>query len=159
MMARLSRGSVMLLVIVFGAIFLTLLLGLAGYILSLGRAQDYLYEKAEASAISEAGVSYYRWYLGQYPSDTAPLSPSTFTYTDVSGAAIGTYALSITPDTGCPGSTAYDLSSLGAPADAPSVHTTISLVYVPAGGTYARAPGCTALATTTSAQFLDWQEQ
>ena len=57
------RGSIMLLVIIFGGIFFTLLIALSGFVLSENHAQDVTQQHAVAFNIAEAGLDHYRWYL------------------------------------------------------------------------------------------------
>jgi hypothetical protein len=127
-----SKGSVTLLVLVFGGIFLAVLMALAGYVLSINGAEDSIYQHAEASSIAEGGLQQYEWYLSQNPDDVSTPDPATAYYTDVNGNQIGTYMLGIAPSTACGQTIAYTLTATGTPNDAPSISTTISTLYTPA---------------------------
>lgn len=148
----------MLLVLVFAGIFLAVLGALAGSALVTNRAQTFSYQQAEARTIAEAGINYYKWYLEQNPANTTQPEPSATIYTTLGGHTIGSYTLSIAPDTGCPGSGAFAISSVGSPSDAPSLHATVSMLYVPPSATYAFPPDCTATPSSDLPQFLNWRE-
>ncbi len=159
-MKNFSRGSVLILALVFGGIFFAVFTALAGYLLSIDRAQDFVYQKAEALSTAEAGLALERSHLENNPLDTSTPNPSTVSYQNIEGTTVGTYTIAVVPHTECGESTAFDLSSTGIPSDAPSISTTISLRYVEPSGTYSLAPDCVPLsASSTAPQFLDWQER
>lgn len=128
-----SRGSITLLVLVFGGIFFTLLFALAGFVLGQNRAQNLSRQKAEAFTIAEAGIDYYRWFLLHFPGNTTDGTggpgPYVTTYADPEGGTAGTYSLSITGNSSCGEVQSIDVSSTGVPADAPSVSATIHARY------------------------------
>ncbi|MEK7126405.1 MAG: hypothetical protein AAB835_02875, partial [Patescibacteria group bacterium] len=62
-----NKGSIMLLVIVFGGIFLAMLTAFSSFVLVENRAQDISRSRAEAFGIAEAGLDYYRWFLSHFP--------------------------------------------------------------------------------------------
>ncbi|HVW82339.1 MAG TPA: hypothetical protein VHC68_00060 [Candidatus Paceibacterota bacterium] len=121
-----SRGSITLLVLVFGAVFFVVLSALSGYVLAENRAEDQLRQKSEAFAIAEAGIEYYRWLLAHFPGDTAG---GTFSYADPEGGAAGSYTLAVAADTACGVTTALTVRSTGAPAEAPGIASTIVATY------------------------------
>jgi hypothetical protein len=126
------KGSVMLLVIVFGAIFLGVLTALASYTLTLNRSADATYQEDSAAAIAEAGLAHYELTLKQSPTTTSTPNPSTFSYTDISGLAVGSYALGIVPLTSCSQAVGYQITATGTPSAAPSVAIAASVRYMPA---------------------------
>ena len=127
------RGYLMLLAIVFGAVFVTVLGALSGFVLSENRFQTNATAASRATAIAEAGIEYYRWFLAHYPNDltngTGQPGPYTIPYMDPEGGETGTIELSITGNTSCETLTSIDISSTGVPAEDPSVSRTITTRY------------------------------
>lgn len=123
----------MLLAIVFGAVFVTVLGALSGFVLSENRFQTNATASARASAIAEAGIEYYRWFLAHYPNDlmngTGQPGPYTIPYMDPEGGEAGTIELSVTGNTSCETLTSIDISSTGTPAEDPTVSRTITTRY------------------------------
>ena len=95
----------MLLVIVFGGIFLAMLTAFSSFVLVENRAQDISRSRAEAFGIAEAGLDYYRWFLSHFPGDmtngTGQSGPYTIPYSDPEGGITGTYTLSIVGNNSC----------------------------------------------------------
>ncbi|HUY05311.1 MAG TPA: hypothetical protein VMV62_01165 [Candidatus Paceibacterota bacterium] len=127
------RGSIMLLVIVFGGIFFTLLVALSGFVLAQNRLQDVTLHRAEAFDIAEAGLEHYRWYLSHFPGDTQDgtghAGPYTTSYPDPQGGTAGTYTLSIVGNSACGVVQSIDVTSTGAPTDGPGTSSTIWARY------------------------------
>lgn len=127
------RGYLMLLAIVFGAVFVTVLGALSGFVLSENRFQTNATVSTRASAIAEAGIEYYRWFLSHYPNDltngTGLPGPYTIPYMDPEGGETGTIELSITGNTSCETLTSIDISSTGTPAEDETVSRTITTRY------------------------------
>lgn len=123
----------MLLVIVFGGVFFTILVALSGFVLAQNRAQDVSRGRAEAFSISEAGLDYYRWFLSHFPGDTTNgtggSGPYVSTYADPESGAAGTYSLSIVGNSACNTIQSIDVTSTGVPADVSSVSSTIWARY------------------------------
>ncbi len=59
----------MLLSIVFGAVFMTVLGGLSMYVLTENRLQRQNASSVAAFSLAEAGLEYYRWHLAHFPND------------------------------------------------------------------------------------------
>ena len=124
----------MLLVIIFGAIFFTLLVALSGFVLAQNRAQENTRKRTEAFTIAEAGLEYYRWFLSHFPGNTTDgtnhAGPYVTTYLDPeSDSALGTYSLSIVGNSSCGAVQSIDVTSTGVPSDAPGVSSTIVARY------------------------------
>ena len=85
------RGYLMLLAIVFGSVFLTVLGALTGFVLTQNRVQTNATASARATAIAEAGLEYYRWFLAHNPTDlqngTGLPGPYIIPYNDPEGGA------------------------------------------------------------------------
>jgi hypothetical protein len=123
----------MLLVIIFGGVFFTVLMGLSGFVLSQNRTQDLARERAEATSLAEAGINYYLWFLSHFPGDTTNgtghAGPYTLSYADPEGGVLGTYTLSVSGRTACGVVQSIDVTSVGKPSDAPGVSATITAHY------------------------------
>jgi hypothetical protein len=129
-----KRGSIMLLVLVFGSIFFIILAASIQFIIIENRLQNMLLGKAQSFAIAEAGINYYGWFLSQFPSDfqngTGQAGPYTTTYNDPqTGSALGTYTLDIVGSSACGATQAVHLVSTGVPATSPNIHSTIRATY------------------------------
>lgn len=125
----------MLLVIVFGAVFFTLLAALSGFVLVGNRAQDMTRGQAEALNIAEAGLDYYRWFLSHFPGNTqngtGHAGPYVTTFADPEYGTVGTYTLSIVGNTSCGVVQSMDVTSQGVPSDAPTVSATLVARFAP----------------------------
>lgn len=139
---RSEGGYLMLLSLVFGAIFLGLLGALSSFVILQNRLQDQKEAQSKAFGVAEAGLEYYRWFLAHYPGDTTngvSGGPSTFTlpYYDPEGAQIGSYTLAVSANTACGAVTSVNIESTGATLAMPQVKKTISAHYAePSVATY-----------------------
>jgi hypothetical protein len=133
MNSSLQRGTTTLLVIVFGAIFFTLLLALSGFVLAQNRLQDVTRDKIEAFTVAEAGLEYYRWFLSHFPGNTTNGTglpgPYVTTYADPESGVAGTYTLSVTSNSACGSVQSIDVTSVGVPDDAPTRKSTLYARY------------------------------
>ena len=123
----------MLLAIVFGSVFLTVLGSLSGYVLVENRFQSNVTSGARALAIAESGLEYYRWFLAHYPNDlengTGLPGPYTIPYQDPEGGQTGTIELAITGNSSCGTITSVDIKSTGRPAENMNVKRTLTARY------------------------------
>lgn len=131
----------MLLALVFGAVFLTVLGGLSMYVLSENRLQSQNASSVEAFSLAEAGLEYYRWHLAHYPNDiqngTGVPGPYVLSYDDPEGGSAGTITLSINGNASCGQTTSIDIQSTGVAEGAPGASRTLSARYArPSVGTY-----------------------
>lgn len=119
----------MLLVIVFGGVFFTMLVALSGFVLAQNQAQEIAQGHAEAFSIAEAGLDYYRWFLSHFPGDTTSgtghAGPYVSNYSDPQGDTAGTYSLSVVGNSACGVIQSIDVTSKGVPTDNPNVSATI----------------------------------
>ena len=97
----LKRGYLIIHTIVYGAIALILITGLANWgsvNIRVGRDAAL---REQAFQIAEAGIEYYRWHLAHVSTDyqdgTGAPGPYVHEYRDATGAVIGTFTLTITP--------------------------------------------------------------
>ena len=127
------RGYLMLVAIVFGSIFVTVLGALTGFVLTENRAQSTATAASRGLAIAEAGLEYYRWYLAHYPNDlqngTGVAGPYTIPYNDPEGGETGTIELAITGNTSCGVTTSIDIRSTGTPIENATAARTILARY------------------------------
>ncbi len=112
----------MLMAIVFGAIFVTVLSSLSGFVLSQNRAQVHDTGKSEGLSLAEAALEYYRWHLAHFPTDlqngTGHGGPYTINYNDPeNGTPIGAAKLAIVGNTSCGQITSIDITAQGTPTD------------------------------------------
>jgi hypothetical protein len=126
-------GYLMLLAIVFGAVFLAVFGALAGFVLSENRAEVVQLGQSKALGIAEAGLEYYKWHLAHFPTDlqngTGHAGPYTTTYNDPEGGAAGTYSLAIVGNKSCNQITSVDISSTGKSNDTSNTSATIVARY------------------------------
>jgi hypothetical protein len=127
------RGYLMLLAIVFGSIFLTVLGALSSFSLTQNHVQSSATGKSKALALAEAGLEYYRWFLAHNPTDlqngTGHAGPYVITQSDPEGGTVGTYSLSISGNQSCGQITSIDITSTGSPSDGSNTSRTVKARY------------------------------
>lgn len=127
------KGSIMLLVIVFGGIFFTMFAALSSFIIVGNRAQDIARARAEAFGIAEAGIEYYKWFLSHFPGNitngTGQSGPYVIPYSDPESGTVGTYTISIAGNNSCGAIQSIDVTSKGVPSDTPNVSSTLLARY------------------------------
>lgn len=123
----------MLMAIVFGTIFLTVIGALSSYVLTENHSQTSTTGRSKALAMAEAGLEYYRWHLAHFPTDlqngTGQPGPYTYTYADPEGGAAGTVTLGIVGNQSCGQITSIDITSTGAPNDGSNTSRTLYARY------------------------------
>lgn len=123
----------MLLALVFGSIFLTVLGALSSFVLTENHAQTASTGRSKALAMAEAGLEYYRWHLAHFPTDlqngTGAAGPYSMPYYDPEGAQTGTITLDMDGNMSCGQITSIDITSTGAPNDGSNVSRTIYAKY------------------------------
>lgn len=113
-----QKGSTLVLVMMFSMVFLTILGGVVGLIISQSNTSQKRASWDLALHISEAGANYYKWHLAHSPTDfcdghapgstgcqTIPYGPFEHDYKDPEGNIIGKFSLKITPSSNCCSST------------------------------------------------------
>jgi len=128
-----TRGTITLLVLVFGGIFFTVLVALSGYVLSQNRSEDAAQARAAAFSVAEAGLEYYRWRLGHFPGDltngTGGPGPYLVAIPAPEGGTAGTASLTLTANTSCGQTTSIDIRSTGTVSSDPSQPQTLTARY------------------------------
>ncbi len=112
------RGYLILLALVFGAIFVTVLGALSSVLISQNNRQNEVQARSKTFSAAEAGLEYYRWHLSHFPTDlqngTGHAGPYTMAFNDpVTGYSYGSYQLSIAGNTSCGQTTSIDITSKG----------------------------------------------
>ncbi len=128
-----NKGALLILVIVFGAVFFVIAAGSMTYFVTQVRVQEVREQQAQAREIAEAGLNYYKWYLAHNPDDvtngTGLPGPYTLTYDDPELGAIGEYALAIASTTFCGEVSSIEITSTGYTYEDPSRTETIYARY------------------------------
>ncbi len=95
-----SKGYILVMVLVFGAIGVYIAGGLISWGVTDILASRQSVEREQAIQIAEAGIDYYRWHLAHAPTDfqdgTATSGPHSHSFYDKDGNLIGHYTLRIT---------------------------------------------------------------
>ncbi len=93
-----KRGIITVYLLVFGSIFLIMLGGLLGFILSQLRLSAQRVAWNEALHIAEAGVNYYRWCINN---EIEPFCSAQKEYLDPAGNPVGQFSLETTSTISC----------------------------------------------------------
>ncbi|MBY0538423.1 hypothetical protein K2P47_03425 [Patescibacteria group bacterium] len=128
-----SGGYLMILVLVFGAIFFTIISSFTVFIVTQSRLIAQRVELETAGQIAEAGLNYYKWYLAHYPNDvtngTGLPGPYVGVYNDPEGGPIGEYSLSIASTTYCGDVASIRVTSVGSTYAMPNIKRTMTARY------------------------------
>jgi len=118
-----NKGYLVVLILVFGAIFFVMISAFMGFVIVERRVQEASYNKERALDIAEAGLNYYKWYLAHYPDDTTngttTPGPYVHQYEDPEGGVVGEFSLDIAGLTSCGDIYAVDIYSTGYTYDDP----------------------------------------
>lgn len=130
-----TRGYLLVLVLVFGGVFFLMVSSFLGYVITQGQVINSKVSAEKALDVAEAGLNYYRWYLAHYPDDTTngttTPGPYTHVFSDPEGGDIGEFSLEIASSTACGEVYAIDITSTGHTYENPNIER---IVY----GRYAR---------------------
>lgn len=128
-----QNGFLLILVLVFGAVFFVMAGSFIGYTITESRVVEQRYQLEQASDIAEAGLNYYKWYLAHYPDDvtngTGLPGPYVHEYNDPELGAIGEFSLTIASTTYCGSVASIDVMSTGHTYADPTVQRTITARY------------------------------
>lgn len=131
---RKNSGVIVMLVLVFGSVFLILFSGLSGFILSQHKQSLEKASWNQALEIAEAGVNYYRWHLAHAPQDlqdgTGLPGPYEHDYFDPEAGAVGKFSLEISGDVQCGLTSGIKIASTGWTDKFPNVKRKIATKYV-----------------------------
>jgi len=128
-----TAGYLLVLVLVFAAIFLTILTAFVGYVVTQNQVINFRHEQARSIEIAEAGLNYYKWYLAHFPEDvtngTGSAGPYVHQYFDPEGGAIGEFSLDIASSTYCGSIASIEVRSTGITYEDPSAASTVEARY------------------------------
>lgn len=124
-----TGGYLILLVLVFSAVFLIVIFGLVGFVFTQNELNIQREQQERGVQIAEAGLEYYRWYLAHNPNDltdgTGNPGPYEHEYEDPEDGPIGKFSLEVNGDYECSTLTAVDITSTGWTYDDPSRTRTV----------------------------------
>lgn len=128
-----TAGYLLVLVLVFGSVFLMIFSAFIGYIITQSQVVNFRFEQQQAGDIAEAGLNYYKWYLAHYPDDftngTASPGPYVHPYRDPEGGVIGEYQLSIATSSYCGVVSSIEVTSRGITYENPDAEAIVSAQY------------------------------
>lgn len=119
-----NQGSALILVLVFGSIFIISFGALIALILAEHKAMDYKIASTQALEIAEAGINEYRWRLAHDADDYAGADED---YYDPYGNLIGHYTLTVTPPES--GENTVTLTSIGYAKNFPNTKRIVRAKY------------------------------
>jgi hypothetical protein len=127
------QGYLLVLVLVFGAIFFLITTSFLGYVVTQSKVINQKVELQRSIDIAEAGLSYYKWYLAHYPGDTTDGTgtpgPYVHTYYDPEGVAIGEFSLEVASTTFCGDISSISVASTGFTYADPDISRTVTARY------------------------------
>jgi len=120
-----NKGYITMLVLVFSAVFVTIMSGLVGFVFVQNKVSIAKEDRERAVQIAEAGLDYYKWFLAHNPNDltdgTGGPGPYEHAYSDPEGGEIGTFSLEVDGNLKCGDVTSIDITSTGWTTDNPSL--------------------------------------
>ncbi len=123
------KGALLILVIVFGAIFFTMVTGFLGYVITQYRSQEVRIQKELAREIAEAGLNYYKWFLAHYPGDvtngTGLPGPYTMQFDDPELGRIGEFDIALQSTAYCGAVSAINITATGRTDKMPNLERTV----------------------------------
>ena len=120
-----SKGIITSYVLVFGVIFLIMLAGLLGFILTQLKISKQKIAWHEAFNIAEAGLEYYKWCLNNNVQNCS----TTKSYYDTSGKEIGKFEIQFESNQSCGKLISQKIVSVGYTSDFPNLKRKISTFY------------------------------
>ncbi len=124
-----NKGALLVLVLIFGSIFLTLVVGFMRVILVQVAVQNEKVNYEQAREIAEAGLNYYKWHLAHYPGEvtnnTNLPGPYVMPYEDPELGAIGEFSLQFATTTYCGEVSFIEITSTGHTYENPSIERTV----------------------------------
>ncbi len=121
-----EKGSILMMTLVFTAIFTVTTVGLAGMVTYQNRLAKQKVAWHNALNIAEAGMNYYRWHMAHAPEDYIN-DIGIHDYTDPEAGTLGQYDLEITAPSSC--SSVITIKSTGWSTDYPSTQRILQARY------------------------------
>jgi hypothetical protein len=127
-----QKGSILILLIIFIAIFAVVMLAIVGNFVVKLQALRTTIQREQAFQIAEAGLNYYQWHLVRFPTDyqdgTGIAGPYVHNYVDYdTQQTIGQFSLTITPPV--TGGTAVTVQSTGWLNSSPNSKRIVTATY------------------------------
>jgi hypothetical protein len=119
-----KRGVIVVLVLIFGMIFLILFGGLLGFIVLQYRNSLEKWAWAESLHIAEAGANLYKWCQNHELE-----CPAEKVFSDISGNEIGEFSLEFSSTISCGEITDREVVAIGWTADSPDIQRKIRIDY------------------------------
>ncbi len=124
-----QSGALLVLVLVFGAIFIMMVTSFLGYVITQYQAQESRIQRELAREIGEAGLNYYKWFLAHYPGDvthgTGLPGPFTMEFADPELGRIGEFDIELDSTAYCGAVSAIDITSTGRTDEMPNIERTV----------------------------------
>lgn len=138
-----KKGFIITYILVFGSVFLVLLVALLGFILGQLRQAKYELAYEQSLHIAEAGLNRYRWYLihkeqelfggieiGCPSSDCESCAPCEYEFSLPGIGVIGRYRLDVVEERPCDITTSIKVTSTGWTNQFPDADRTIRVHYI-----------------------------
>lgn len=126
-------GYLVVLLLVFGAIFFTIFTAFMGFVTTGARLSDAKLSSEQSLQIAEAGLNYYKWFLAHHPDDiqngTGEAGPYVTQYSDPEGGVIGEYSLEVDGNLACNAVTSIDITSTGYTTTNPDIKRVLYARY------------------------------
>ncbi len=122
---RKSQGSILPLILVFGAMLLMLFIGVLNFLTVQQRSGVDEAFREQALEAAEAGMEYYRWRLAHAPTDYSTTHQIEQDVLDPQGSVIGHYSLTVTPPDSC--SSPVKVTSVGYDVHEPGIKRTLNV--------------------------------
>jgi hypothetical protein len=124
-----NHGALLVLVLVFGAIFFIIVFSFMGFVITQSQIQERTVARERALAVAEAGLNYYKWFLAHNPNDvtmgTGVPGPYEVPFVDPVLGPVGTSSLTIASTSYCGTVSTIDITSVGYTAEDPSIQSTV----------------------------------
>jgi hypothetical protein len=122
-----QSGYLMVMVLVFGAIFLTIVTSFVTFVVTQSRLVDQKFQFEQAGHAAEAGINYFKWNLAHYPNSTT--TSYVGVYRDPEGADIGQFEIAVASTTYCGETASLQVTSTGYTYNSPTVQRSITARY------------------------------
>lgn len=123
-----------MLVLAFIGIFLLVLGTVTSYVFEQAKYGRALFSREQALHAAEAGLEYYRWFLGHNPNimtnGSGLQSPYTYSVTDPENTTLGTATITATASLQCGAVQWVDLTSVGKASSDPTYPRTLAARYM-----------------------------
>lgn len=118
-----QSGSLLVLVLVFGALFFVIVVAFMGFVVTQSNVQQAAVTQERALAVAEAGLNQYKWYLAHNPNDvtygTGLPGPYEVPFFDPESDLVGTSSLAVASTSYCGVVSSIDITATGYTAEDP----------------------------------------